>query len=232
MSRGDTTYTTHWDVFDDADAVAEEAAMRILAVAAQALSERERFRIVLAGGTTPAATYRKLVGADTDWSRWEVYFGDERCLPPDHAERNSVMAATAFLDQVPIPSEQVYPIAAEQGAEAAAAQYASLLADRIPFDVVLLGMGEDGHTASLFPGHVHDATQLVHPVHNAPKPPPDRVSLAMKALTNTRHLMILVTGDGKREAVAQWRQGGDLPIAAAAAPDTVVLIDRAAWGDA
>ena len=216
-------------MLDNADAVALEAAQRILQSAARAITARGLFRIVLAGGRTPEAAYRLLAGADADWSRWEIYFGDERCLPVDDAERNSTMAARALLDTVAIPAANVHSIPAEHGAEAAAKAYQPVIRAALPFDLVLLGIGEDGHTASLFPGQQHPAGQLVHAVHNAPKPPPDRVSLGTDALSEAREVLILATGAGKRSAIKAWRAGEPLPIAAIGGPASVdVLLDRAA----
>ena len=222
---------SHWHLFDDAPGVAREAARRILKAADRAITAQGRFSIVLAGGGTPESTYRLLVDADTDWSKWHIYFGDERCLPVDDAERNSVMASSAWLDHVAIPDKNIHPIPAELGAEAGASAYSILIADTVPFDMVLLGMGEDGHTASLFPGQIHSDSELVHAVHNAPKPPPDRVSLSRNALSDCRELLILVTGAGKKEAVIRWKQGEDLPIANIGAHDTVdILLDKDASG--
>ena len=99
----------------------------------------------------------------------------------------------------------------------------------MPFDLVLLGIGEDGHTASLFPGQQHPADQLVHAVHNAPKPPPDRVSLSVRALSEAREVLILATGAGNRAAIQSWQAGEPLPIAEIGGPAPVdVLLDRAA----
>lgn len=221
---------TRWHLFEDAPAVAAEAARRILAAAETAIAEHGVFRIVLAGGRTPVQTYRLLSEAAADWTRWQIYFGDERCLPPDHAERNSRAAALSWLDQVPIPIENVQPIPAELGAEAAAAAYKPLVSAALPFDLVTLGMGEDGHTASLFPGQVHPPAEPVIPVHGAPKPPPDRVSLSTSVLGNAREVLILVTGAGKRDAVAAWRAGKPLPVASIGGERGVdVLIDRDAY---
>lgn len=205
--------TTNWHVLNDAAQLEERVAQRILVLGEAAIAAHGQFRIVLAGGRTPEAVYRRLAGATADWECWQVYFGDERCLPADDAERNSVMAAHAWLDRVPIPPDNIHPMAAEQGAEAAAADYAAQLRDVLPFDLVLLGMGEDGHTASLFPGHAHAADELVHAVHGAPKPPPDRISLGLAALNAAETVMVLVTGSGKRAAVERWRRGEDLPVA-------------------
>lgn len=220
-----------FEILADADAVAEEAARAILTSAARALAARGSFRIVLAGGTTPLAAYRRLAGEDLGWGAWEVYFGDERCLPPDHAERNSRAAQTALLGLVPIPAGQVHTIPGELGPDLAAEAYARTIAPAVPFDLVLLGMGEDGHTASLFPGRAFRDDALVIPVREAPKPPPERVSLTPRALGDCREMLILVTGAGKRDALAAWRGGEALPVALAAeAGRAWVLVDRAAAG--
>ena len=222
---------TRWHQFDDPQSVAREAARRILKAADRAITAHGRFSMVLAGGGTPESTYRLLVTADTDWSKWHIYFGDERCLPVDDAERNSVMAASAWLDYVAIPADQIHPMPAQQGAEAGASAYRLLVAGAVPFDMVLLGMGEDGHTASLFPGQIHSDSELVHAVHDAPKPPPDRVSLSRNALSDCNELLILVTGAGKQQAVDRWKQGEAIPIASIGAHDTVdILLDKDAAG--
>ncbi len=218
-----------WHVLPDAAAVAEAAAERILSAASQAIAARGRFRIVLAGGSTPRATYRLLRNADTDWRLWEVYFGDERCLPPDHPERNSRMAQAVWLDHVSVPAGRIHPIPAEQGPEAAARAYEALVRSVVPFDLVLLGLGEDGHTASLFPGLEWSQDAWVVAVHGAPKPPPERVSLGPRALGDSHGVLVLVTGAGKRAAVEQWRSGADLPVAhVQPATGVDVLLDRAA----
>lgn len=223
--------TVRWHVLGNPQAVAEQTAQHIVAAAARAIAERGVFRIVLAGGRTPEAAYRLLVGEDTDWSRWEIFFGDERCLPVDDTERNSHMAAQAWLDQVAIAKSHIHPIPAEQGAEAAAQAYTAQVQAATPFDMVLLGMGEDGHTASLFPGQQHPAEEPVHAVHNAPKPPADRVSLSQRLLSNARQVLILVTGSGKRDAVKAWKAGDTLPVASIRGHSGVdVLIDRDAAG--
>lgn len=206
--------TTRWHRFPDPETLAQTVVTQILAVSREVLAAREHFSIVLAGGTTPEKVYRLLAQADTAWSRWSVYFGDERCLPVGDSGRNSVMAACSWLNHVAIPPENIHIIPAERGAEAAARAYAVTVAAALPFDLVLLGMGEDGHTASLFPGQQHDPAERVHAVHEAPKPPPDRVSLSATALNDSHRVMILVTGAGKRAAVQAWRAGEALPIAA------------------
>lgn len=223
------TQAIRWQCFPDPQGVAGEAVQRILTAARQAIAQRGAFKIVLAGGSTPLKAYQQLAECEADWARWFVYLGDERCLPGDHPQRNSRTITEAWLDRGRIPTANIAWIPAELGAPQGAAAYENLVRDAVPFDLVLLGMGEDGHTASLFPGQVHDSEPLVVPVFNAPKPPPDRISLNYPALADTRALMVLVTGEGKRDAVRDWQQGAALPVAkleCAAGID--VLLDEAA----
>lgn len=213
-----------WRVLPDADAVAQAAAQLIIGTATDAIALRGRFRLVLAGGRTPAAAYHLLAHQSADWKQWEFFFGDERCLPVDHAERNSGMADRVLLSQVPIAPDRVHAIAAERGAKVAAASYARLIATAVPFDLVLLGVGEDGHTASLFPGRTLDSDVWTVPVYDAPKPPPERVSLGLKALRSAGQLLVLVTGATKREALRGWWAGDALPIARVCQGHKVTLL--------
>ena len=216
-------------LFDDKAAVAQATAERILTAAGAAIERHGQFRLCLAGGSTPMAAYELLAGADADWARWWIYHGDERCLAVGDPERNSLAADKAWLDLVPVPREQVFAIPAERGAEAAAEAYEPIVKAALPFDLVLLGIGEDGHTASLFPGRRLADDRLVVPVHDSPKPPPDRVSLTIAAFSQSEQLLILVTGEGKADAVRRWSEGHPLPVAqVAASAESLVLIDRAA----
>ncbi|MGA8147605.1 MAG: 6-phosphogluconolactonase [Gallionellaceae bacterium] len=225
-----------WHRYATAAELQQAAMQAILRAAQQAIAHHGKFHIVLAGGTTPRKVYELLRranvdGAEEDWAAWHVYFGDERCLRPDHAERNSRMAAQAWLDHVPIPRQQIHPIHAETGAESAAAAYAQTLKGIGLFDLVLLGLGEDGHTASLFPGHEWGRTSsspAAMAVHNAPKPPPDRVSLSAQRLSAARQVMFLVTGETKRQAVNNWRNGAEIPAAAIAPANRVDVYVEAA----
>ena len=230
-ARAPAAALVRWHPLADAERLPRVAAERILAVAGNAISDHDHFHLVLAGGTTPRAAYALLREADTDWTRWHVWFGDERCLPHDDPGRNSRMAADAWLAEVPIPAGQVHVIPAERGPAQAAADYGDALAGLGDFDLVLLGLGEDGHTASLFPGHDRGATPDapdVMAVTRAPKPPPDRVSLSAQRLSRAREVLFLVTGESKRVAVDRWRAGADLPATAVRPPDGVdVLIEAA-----
>ena len=202
------------EAFADPEALAVAAAERIAVLATQALAQRDVFRLALSGGHTPRRCYERLRYGALDWSRIEVYFSDERCLPRGDSERNDVLAYDALLRHVPIPSAQVHVIPAEQGPAKAAAAYARLLDLAHPLDLVLLGMGEDGHTASLFPGDPSLCSKaLAVPVFDAPKPPALRVSLGLYVLKAARHKLFLVTGVEKHEALQRMKEGGQFPAA-------------------
>ncbi len=220
---------SQWHRFETGDQVAEAVCKRILAAAQQAIAARGRFKLVLAGGTTPEKVYRLLAASVADWDAWFIYYGDERCLPVDHPDRNNWLANQAFLQAVSIPANQIFPIPAELGPEQGAVAYRGIVEPALPFDMVLLGMGEDGHTASLFPGHIHHEDELTHAVHDSPKPPPERVSVSAKALGQTHELIFLVTGSNKQEAVTAWRSGVKLPVATIMPPVADIYLDAAAF---
>lgn len=213
-------------VLADGEALAAEASRLIGAAARAAIGARKLFRIVLAGGATPARAYRLLAETAQDWASWEVFWGDERCLPVDHPERNARLAGEAWLCRVAIPKHRIHPIAVERGAGRAAADYAELIEGKLPFDLVVLGMGEDGHTASLFAA-TPDAGAPVIAVGDAPKPPAERVSLAYRTLRECRSQLVLVSGAAKAGALAAWRRGDNLPIARAVRDDACLLLDQA-----
>lgn len=198
-----------WQTEADAASVAD-AACRLIGIAARAaIREHGEFRLVLAGGSSPLAMYRRLAVSDQEWARWSLYYGDERCVPPDHPQRNShQVAQTGLAARV----GRHHPIPTERGATQAASEYQSCIGAAQPFDMVLLGMGDDGHTASLFPARDWPQ-QDVFAVIDAPKPPPERVTLGIAALQNCHTMLVLVTGSGKAGALARWRDGADLPIA-------------------
>ena len=183
--------------------------------------------LVLAGGSTPERCYELLAArADVRWGRVTVLFGDERCVPPDDPESNYRMAREKLLDLVSPAS--VHRIAGELGPDEAAAAYGEIVGGLAPLDVVLLGLGEDGHTASLFPGHPElEAAGWAVAVRNSPKPPPERVSLTLPALRGARLVIFLATGAGKAAAVAKARRG-EVPSGMIA--NAKWLIDRAAAG--
>jgi 6-phosphogluconolactonase len=206
--------TRRWHPVVDLAALQAEVAARTLDLAAAAIQTRGRFAVVLAGGNTPRGLYERLSAAESDWSRWHVYFGDERCVASDSALRNSRMVESAWLGRSPIPARQIHAMPAELGPEEGAARYAALLASVGWFDLVLLGLGEDGHTASLFTGHdMGEAVgaPAVLPVTNAPKPPAARLTLSARRLSRTHAAIFLVAGRSKQQAVARWRAGERMP---------------------
>ena len=203
-----------WHGYSSIPILEQAATQLILKAAQQAISINHAFHLVLSGGSTPRHVYELLRNQKADWRFWHIYYGDERCLPANDPERNSQMAAQSWLNYINIPADQIHIIPAELGAESAAHSYAIILNKIAMFDLVLLGLGEDGHTASLFPGHdwgtATDA-QSTLAVNNAPKPPPQRVSLSARRLSQTLQLVFLVTGDSKQQAVSNWRSGKEIP---------------------
>jgi 6-phosphogluconolactonase len=212
---------TRFRSFPDATALEEAARGHILQSAADAIASRGRFRLVLAGGVTPIGVYRALRATRAQWPAWELFFSDERCLPPADPRRNSWQAAAAWLDHVPIAPARLHVMPAELGPERGAAAHAAALRTVGSLDLVLLGLGEDGHTAALFPGHTwgegQDAPDVL-PVHGAPKPPPERISLSAHRLSRATEVLFLVVGESKRAALARWQSGERIP-AAAIQPD-------------
>ena len=210
-----------FSVFESAEDVAAAAAADI----AEALREGSR-TLVLAGGTTPRRCYELLAEREVDWGRVAVLFGDERCVPPDDPESNYRMAREALLDRT--APATVYRMPGELGPDEGAEAYRRVVATETPLDVVVLGVGEDGHTASLFPGHpVLRAHGLVVGVRDSPKPPSERITLTLGVLRAARRVNILATGAGKAEAVALAKRG-QVPSGMIAGARW--LIDRAAAG--
>jgi 6-phosphogluconolactonase len=193
----------------DRDAVAARAARLIDQLLDATLSARASAHLALAGGTTPAGAYTQL--RRSRWSGIELWFGDERCVGPDDPESNYRMVAETLLGHA--AGALVHRIEGELGAQRAAAEYDALLRERVAsdggalpvLDILLLGIGEDGHTASLFPHNPALAARGVAAVavHDAPKPPPDRVSLSLELLRGARSTILLASGPGKSDALAR-----------------------------
>lgn len=230
-------------VLSDPAAVADEAARRFVALLAQ--RPGERFSLALSGGSTPQRFYRLLSSpawrGQIDWPRLHVFLADERFLPLDHPDSNFRMVRETLVDPLEglLPEANLHPMPTEGTAEASAERYAAELrqffGDAPPrFDLIVLGMGPDGHTASLFPGHSHPQDRWVLPVHNSPKPPSDRLSLSLELINQARNALFLVTGADKAEALADLRQpaGPVLPAGTVLLGDggLVWLVDGAAWG--
>ena len=203
----------------DAEAVAQLAAETVAA----AIRDGTR-SLVLTGGTTPRRMYGLLAGMEVAWGRVSLLFGDERCVPPDDIESNYRLVKETLLAGV--DAGAVLRIPGELGAEEAASIYDAMVGRMQPLDLVLLGIGEDGHCASLFPGHPALAAEgWAVPVHNSPKPPPDRVSLSLGCLRNARRVIFLVTGAAKADAFRK-AQAGEVP--AGMIPGAEWIVDREA----
>ncbi|NKC15742.1 MAG: 6-phosphogluconolactonase [Gammaproteobacteria bacterium] len=225
-------------VLDDADELAAAAAGQVVGWLREAVTVRGQASLALAGGSTPARLYKVLAGRDEPglWPYVSLYFGDERAVGPDHEDSNYAMVNSTLLAGLAEAPRAVHRMEGERGQEAAAKAYAALLPQRL--DVALLGMGEDGHTASLFPGRPEaERTDVKVLPAFGPKPPPERISLSLKALNEARQVAFLVTGTGKAKALAQVieeRRAGtpQLP-SARVSPHTEVFffVDRAAGSD-
>ncbi len=202
------------EVFDDADQLATDVANRFVEICQKSISRDGRCVIALAGGSTPKRLYQLLASDrfcdQVDWSRLHLFLSDERCVPLDHPDSNYRMAREALLDHVAAPDEQVYAVPTHLDASEAARSYEfsirSLLApanDEIPaFDLVLLGIGGDGHTASLFPGT--KALEVAHRlvVENwVPQQESMRITFTIPLLQAARQTILMATGDDKAEAV-------------------------------
>jgi len=194
-------------VFPDAAAAAVALAARVAAEAARAITARGACRIALSGGTTPVALYRVLAAeyrGRVDWARVTLLLADERAVPVGAAERNDQLVRETLAAPLGMADGQLVPMRAEAGdPDAAARDYERELGT--PLDLLLLGLGPDGHVASLFPHRdaVLERERRVVVEHRSPKPPPTRLTLAPRAIAEAREVCVLVTGVDKAHAVAQ-----------------------------
>jgi 6-phosphogluconolactonase len=223
----------------DAEGLAHAVAARLITRLIDAQVAGGIAQVVLTGGRVAAKVYAAVAESPArhaiDWGRVEFWWGDERFLHAGDPERNETQARDALLSHVDIDPARVHPMAADsgQGPEAAAEAYASELAASgvRTFDVLMLGVGPDGHVASLFPGYPELAEQdrWAVAVHDSPKPPPTRVSLTFPTLARAREVWFVVSGDDKADAVATAVSGGDVPAATPKGLDrTLWLLDDAA----
>ncbi|MDA3649318.1 6-phosphogluconolactonase [Saccharopolyspora indica] len=239
-------------VHDSGELLAAAAAARLITALVDAQAAHGVASVVLTGGRTGIGVLeqvRRSPARDAvNWSDVDVYWGDERFLPDGDPERNETQAREALLDHVAVNPERVHPMAPSDGkfgadADAAAAHYAEVLATKaapatdiaVPrFDVLLLGVGEEGHTASLFPDtpYVKEAERTVVGVHDCPKPPPTRISLTLPAIRAASEVWLMTTGAAKAEPVAAALAGAkpvDIPAAGARGRDrTLWLLDATA----
>jgi len=200
-------------IFPDAEAVAQAAADFLSDQIATCVKARGKCHIALPGGSTPARCLELLANKDLPWNSIHWYVGDERCYPAAHPERNDSMIEQQLWSKIDTPADNLHPIPAELGPELAAKKYSELINQIGSLDIVVLGIGEDGHTASLFPENpANENDQAVVPVYDAPKPPAERVSLGFTTIQSASQRIVLVSGSGKREALARLEQGVQLPI--------------------
>lgn len=217
----------------DAEALTHAVAARLVTRLVDAQSNGRVARLVLTGGRVAAAVYRTVAESAArtavDWRRVEFWWGDERFLPAGDADRNETQAREALLDAVGVDPALVHPMPADtgQGAEKAAGAYATELAAAVhpedhgdvpTFDILMLGVGPDGHVASLFPEQpaLYEQDRTVVAVHGAPKPPPTRISLTMPVLSRTQEVWFVVSGADKAAAVRLALSGaGEMQIPAA-----------------
>lgn len=229
-------------VHDDVNAANRATAEAIVAAAERALAERERFVIVLSGGKSPQPVYRLLATEyrdRIDWRRTHVWFGDERCVLPDDRASNFGMAKASLLDHVDVPESQVHRLAGEMipGEAARLAdqelrEYAAALGEEPLFDVMMIGAGPDGHTASLFP-EAHALEERERLVVRTEAPVQfevrDRLTMTLPALDGARLALLLATGADKRAALRDAHDVGELPVGRVRGRErTIWIVDRAA----
>lgn len=193
-----------------ADDLAREAASRFVEAANRAMVARGRFSVALSGGSTPRKLYTLLTQSPfrqaVDWTRVNLFFADERHVPADHPDSTALLVRETLLAGVPVPDEQVFVMpCGDITPEGDAATYTRTLeaffGSGLPrFDLMLLGMGPDGHTASLFPGYP-DYPGTVAAVHDSPKPPPIRLTLTLPVINQAREILFLVTGADKAQTL-------------------------------
>ena len=200
----------------DAEALAHHAARDLAAAIAHARAERGVANIGLAGGTTPMRCYELLDGYVRDWTGVHLWYGDERCVPFDDPESNHGQVK----ERLRAPGARWHPMPGTLGPSEGAIEYGRELGATI-IDLLHLGMGPDGHTASLFPNHpVLDAHGVAAGVTDSPKPPPERITLTLPKINESRRIVLLVSGEGKSEALSRVMAGPDRSTPAS-------LLDRA-----
>lgn len=203
--------------YTDAEALARAAAQQVVLLAQQAISTRGHFSIVLSGGSTPRMLYEALARLpfrdQIDWQNTHVFWGDERCVPPDHADSNYHMAHKALLTHVPVDTKQIHRLRGEDAPDLAASTYETALkrffAPQSPqFDLILLGLGDDGHTASLFPGTtaLHEETRWVA-ANYVPKLAAWRLTLTPHVINQAAAIVFLVVGEGKADILREVVHG-------------------------
>lgn len=202
----------NWLIFDDEMSLSKALAQEVLNIAKKSIFEKDCFSIVLTGGQSVLNLYKILSKSDSNWEKWHIYIGDERCVPMRHKDRNDQVINEIWLDNSKISKNNIHFIKAELGLLKAKLEYEKILKKIDKFDVVLLSMGEDGHIASLFPNHLYSEEQMVVVEQNSPKLPKERVSMSYKRLNRAHYIFKLIIGESKQKAVTLLKQNANLPI--------------------
>ncbi len=202
----------NWFIFTDIDKLSEQLVHDILDIAEKTIQLNNNFKIVLAGGTSLINLYKLLSNSKSDWHKWQIYIGDERCLPIEDRDRNDHIINKIWLNGSTIPKQNINFIHAELDPDSAALHYEGVLTNIGDFDIVLLSIGEDGHTASLFPGHLYDKNRSVVVECNSPKYPKDRISMSYSRLDQSKNIFKVINGSSKQGAVDLWLKGVVLPV--------------------
>ncbi len=229
---------TRLSVLPDAEAVARHAADQVAWRIAEARKQGREVHIALAGGRTPQRAYELLADIEGSWKHVHLWLGDERCVPDDDPQSNARMVRESLYAHARAEPPLLHTVPSPEQADDAAWRYGLQIRDEIPaatFDIVLLGMGPDGHTASLFPGFPQLAAVEAPcvAVRDSPKPPPERVTLTLPVLRRARFTLLLATGAEKAEALARARGGDEsLPIALLGDGLDEIACDPAAAGEA
>lgn len=201
----------NWFVYRKFEDASKAAADYIASNIEESIKKQGICHVILPGGNTPGICLSYLSEKSLPWNKVHWYTGDERCYPAGHKERNDVMLEKNLWSKLKSPN--VYRIPAELGAEEGAAAYREMLSDIKSFDIAFLGLGEDGHTASLFPANKGlEDTRAVIPVFDSPKAPDERVSLSISTLKNAEHKIVLASGIGKAEIIKRIKKGEIFPI--------------------
>jgi 6-phosphogluconolactonase len=202
----------NWFVFEDINKLSNQLASDILDVAKNAIKSRGSFKIVLSGGNSILNTYKVLNSSESDWDKWHIYLGDERCLPIGDKSRNNHIINQVWLNNSQILKKNIHYIQVELGINSGSIHYEKVLNSVGDFDVTLLSMGEDGHTASLFPGHLYNENKNVVTEYNSPKYPKERISMSYLRLNKSKNVFKILSGSSKQEALDLWLKGEELPI--------------------
>ncbi len=225
------------------DSVARDAAEHFVKISTEAITARGRCMVALSGGSTPKLMYDYLVQPQyrdaVDWNVVHIFWSDERFVPYDSSQSTYGVTKAALLDELPIPAENIHPVTVEGSLEDAAEQYTHTIVTEFgttepKFDLIFLGMGADGHTASLFPGQTDEpGTELIRVVRTAPKPPAERLSFTPQLINNAYITIFLVTGEDKAEmvhTVFTQAENKTLPVQRITG-NTIWLIDDAAGSE-